>query len=413
MSHRSRRIVTPAQYIANQRRVFAERRANDWRGKGALLDEVYDAMRGRAPLPIPTVIRFLSLGNERIAALIREFEANGWRVPKPSLREGYDLAIKDCVDARSVLLTYLDYLTKTVLEERTAGIGLRSAHAFRHQKESGRGIVVAHTSCGGEKVAHDAVCGVFDGEEKAKLRDAHVNRIIESIAAIVARMNNPYDRAVANAVAQAFLAQLVLGLEGMYRTIDPLMLDWGNREMELQWLPRELLKRNHALTRLFGGHLTRRQEPRSAKELQENVRIFARIMEEADITLTDHCAVAAFMSDSTRMPIGIHALFDLIPNMGFWVTANFGEVLRGQDLSGSAMASMRYAISHGGQGHVYGIGTEKGNRLIVLVDPEVSTLDSIKAALLRNDELKNLTNGGETIVLAKYDSRSHGIIFLE
>jgi carbonic anhydrase len=371
-----------AEWVAKQRQDDRGRRSDYYRHAGGLTEEVYSIARAGDVVPISMALKFLELSNLRAAKLFHAFTDQFGALPSAATRSGYDMALKDCVDARSAVLSPFDYMLRTVLEERTAAVGVRSGHVFRLLHSNGRGFVLTHTGCGGEKVAHDAVCGKSDGTPI----DGHIARIVETVPAGVARIDDAERRSVLNAKVQAFMAREMLVAEDVNRSIDAAMLHWDtNMDSAVHWLANPSAPHEWA------------------KDMQTTARDGVYMIREFNAAqLSTHWALASFFYDATQMPVSsMHALFDLHQNMGFCVTANFGKE-SGESFAGSAVGSLRYAISHGGEGHVNGIGHNKGaSRLIIVPGCGAADLAEVKAQLIASSpELRDLTRGGETIIRA-------------
>jgi len=395
--------VSPREvYINEQKSQFGERRDGFYKAHSdrGLIDSVHTAVSKLQVVSTEEVRRFLLIGNERAVGLVKEYETNfGSRLHGPEWAGGYARGIKECVDARVITTTIFDYMRRTIVHERTAGIGVRSGHVFRQLSADGIGYVLAHTGCGGEKVAHQAQNGGFDAQNM-HLRDAHIDRIIESIPAGIGRIKDPHQRSKANAIIQAHIATLLLQEEGSGNHVYPAMLKWDDSgtSIEVLWLSDV-----HSV------------EHPSIHNIRSSTKILWECAVDLAITSKDHYALAAFYYDPYRLGRinSPHAIFDLLPNMGFAVTENFSQVESGGSLSGSAVGSLRYAVSHADTGHVNGVGGIGGNKTIVILDTSADVLRKVKQLLCESTpELRDQTRNGDTILLALYDPATKKVSFI-
>lgn len=120
-----------------------------------------------------------------------------------------------------------------------------------------------------------------------------------------------------------------------------------------------------------------------------------------------HSALMAVVYDSTDLGhFNNPGLFTLLmcPRELFTVT----------EVGPMGLASLKYAISHGGAGHVDGIGHSEGRTGLVGVI--ASTAEKVHAKvkkILGDPELNTATRNGETIVPMRYDAETLELHFLE
>jgi hypothetical protein len=93
------------------------------------------------------------------------------------------------------------------------------------------------------------------------------------------------------------------------------------------------------------------------------------------------------------------------------VTEDFRAASNGHSLSLSAIGSLRYAGFLDG-GHVAGVGKD-GNRHVVILDTDLKTLRAVKEKLLESSQdIRELSNNGQTITLALYDRDTARVEFI-
>lgn len=388
--------------IREEKRRFAERRFDFYKrhADSGFIDFFERGVSNREPLPIDAVKRRLVLGNERIVILINDMltELGKLEDPQPGT---YSRAMKECVDARKMLTTALDLLMRRTIHERTAAAIVRRGHIFTVMNEDGVGFLFTHFGCGGEAVAHNFHTGAYNnGGERLVRDDPHMRSIVDSIPRGIASIRDPVARSEANARLQAMVAHEIVMAEGLGNLIHPAMITWENwPEVDVKWLSK-----------------TRFPEQPWINTVRENAQALWTIAATLGRTPEKQYSHTAFYYDPFRLGRinDPRAVFDLLPNEGFCVTESFKDVANGGQLSGSAVGSLRYAVSHGGEGHVLGVGTENGTRHIAILDPDVGTLHAVKEALLRSSkELADLTSNGKTITLIRYDLDTKRIEFAE
>ena len=79
------------------------------------------------------------------------------------------------------------------------------------------------------------------------------------------------------------------------------------------------------------------------------------------------------------------------------------EIFTVTELNGPGIASLQYAISHGGKGHVAGIGGDDGSGLIWVPASCRSKSDQMVGRILEDKELRRATKNGETIIRSQYN----------
>jgi hypothetical protein len=135
------------------------------------------------------------------------------------------------------------------------------------------------------------------------------------------------------------------------------------------------------------------------REIVDTLQLEAKLIMQAalaeGIDPNPHSAMAVLVYDPEDIgPINpALACLAIMPREVFTVT----------ELSGPGIASIQYAISHGGTGHVEGIGGKDGSRLIWTPASCRSKSDKIVNTILADPELKEVTKGGETILRSQYN----------
>ncbi|GEM_PF-1029465 len=393
--------------VERERTEFADKRRAFYKAhrEQGLVREINSAISRLEPVPIGMVLRYLAVGNERTVSLISEYETAFRRLhdPFPGDKTPYSgdymVAIKGCPDARMVRITLPDILSGPVIEETTAAVIINTAYLFYTLREVGVGFVMTHTDCGGEKFAHEFHTGKFKGK-----LDAHTEPIVFGVSRGIAKFDDPHERAMSNARVQTQIAIEKLGYDRVGNPVYPIMYDWSGlpkvEEVDVLWLSNP------------GEHPLVRNLRSNAKTVYGIAEELGYIPKQSKLEQT---AIAAVISDPYRCGRfnSPHVIFDSLPNHVFWVTEDFSQENIRNGLSPSAVGSLRYAVSHGGEGHVHGIGRENGTRHVIILDPDPEVLNGVKEALLRScSELKELTRNGDTITLARYDLETRRVEFL-
>jgi hypothetical protein len=382
------------QYLAEAKRTFYERKGDFYRGhqERPLIEDVYGAMRNKQPIPIELSKRALMVGNERVVSVVGEFTGLFGPLQHPSPGD-YMIGIKQCVDARSALFNLPMLLEHPVIHERTAGSVVRNGGVFKVLTPFGRGYVSTHKSCGGENVAHDF------HKKGEKTNDPQIDHIIDSIPHGIALIENSDKRSRWNSRIQAMNASAILDSCGHGNDIHPLFENWGGwkeGKFELEWL---------SVTQAVPDDVY--QELRAV-----NLGTWQYSMANG-ITPEAQYSHAIVYYDPYRLGRvnGPRQIFDSSPNEIFCVTEDFRAASNGHSLSLSAIGSLRYAGFLDG-GHVAGVGKD-GNRHVVILDTDLKTLRAVKEKLLESSQdIRELSNNGQTITLALYDRDTARVEFI-
>ena len=320
------------------------------------------------------------------------------RTPDPELG-GYMIVRKECVDSRTPSLTVLDLLARPILHERTAGSIVRKGRILGMLDPSGVAFIETHEGCGAEAAAH-----AFHTKGSTGTYDHHLIQILTSIPYAVAVEPDPNLRGRLNALTQAHHARMILerkaanggGLVGYGNPVHAIMNMClsGN---DVVWVDRSP---EHALVAVF----------------RLNVQMFHQAAKDEGRTMTPQFATAIVMYDPYRLGRfnDPRLMFGALPNEMFPVTFKFRDIANPDVLlSSSAIGSVKYAGFHD-TGHVEGVGGKKGNKLILIVDPDPNVRAAVRAKLLAQIEtIKTQTRDGETIVPVHYDLETRRISFPE
>lgn len=370
------------QWIREERRIFADKRADFYRAhlKSGLVEEVQGAIAKRDSPPLPQVLDYLLVGNQRSAGIVNSFEASFGKLKKPEPGE-YHIGRKGCVDSRAQDEIVLDLIQHMRIHERTAASVVRRGFVFLVlEPVVGVGFVVTHSGCGGEQLAYDC----HSAHNVATL-DAHARSIVESIPPGIATIKDPILRSKANARVQAAVASGIVQNTGLSNEVHPVMITWQNwPDVDAVWCS--------------SGH-----ENRAVTQMRENFKLLWKIAKELGRSPENQFAHTIVYYDPYRLGRinNPRAIFDSLPNELFCVTENFN--LDAVDLSASAVGSVRYAGFLDG-GHVLGVGKGNGNRHVMILDPDPAVMAAVKQKLLASSpDLTELTRGGETITQAKYN----------
>ena len=384
MAYNGQRLIDAR--TRRERFVDHRRRFNAEPAYSGLIREVGQAIANQEAPPIELLIRNLIVGNAMIRAFIAMYEDEHGRLPDPKKGE-YDIVVKQCVDTRPMSRTIVDFLESTTLHERTAGAIVRKGMLLTMLKMGGTAFVETHQSCGAEAVAHDYHTGKFNGS-----KDVDITTIITSIPYAVAAEENPDLRCMLNAIAQVHNAEAIIarlsangGEMGYGTPIYPLMNVWSPKP-DMRWVLQG--QPEHPLVAIF----------------RENVKLLQGLAAEGGRTMATQYASHIFAYDPYRLGRfnDPRVMCGVLPNSIFPVTFKFDGILEGAKLSATALGSVKYAGFHD-DGHVKGVGGKNGNRSIIIIDPDPDVMHAVKAAMLTDPVIRELTRNGETIILARYD----------
>ncbi|MEW6035077.1 MAG: hypothetical protein AB1529_00550 [Candidatus Micrarchaeota archaeon] len=403
------------QYLAEAKRTFYDRKSEYYRrhAERPFIESVYGAMRGKQPVPIEDSKKALLLGNERVVSVVGDFTREFGPLVHGGAGE-YELAVKQCVDARTALFNLMTLLTFSTIHERTAGAVVRHGGVFKVLKSpAGRGYIATHTECGGEGTAH-----VYHVKGE-KFNDPQIDHIIDSIPHGIATIGEESQeknrteppqktkeelrdlRSRWNARSQEVNASAILESVDNDCEVHPLFENWrGWREgrFELEWLSR-----------------TQTTPDGFYKEFRRVNQMTWQYSMANGITPEHQYSHAVIYYDPYRLGRvnGPRQIFDSSPNEIFCVTEDFRAASNGHSLSLSAIGSLRYAAFLDG-GHVYGVGKNGGNRHIVILDTDLNTLRAVREKLLRSSaDIAELSGHGGTITLALYDRDTAKVEFIQ
>ncbi len=404
--HTGERMQSATSTLRRHRRDFAAERSDFYsrHEKRGLIEEINSAIVAREPFPIASLRPYLLMGNERILEIICAHEREYGRLPDPVLGSAnYKRAIKECVDSRPLMLTVLDLIELLTIHERTAAAIVRKGHIFRVLNVGGKGYVLGHSECGGEKAAHDFHKGSYVGKDVDPVIMDHVIQIALGVPPAVALISDPRIRNIENARHQARMGDVVLktGTAPILGQIHPLgyTLPEGTNTADVSWL----------------AGLDKGDDP-NLDTFRETAKTMWAIAADLKRTSGKQYAHTAAVYDPYRLGRynDVRSMVDALPHEVFAVTANFKRIMDGRRCNALALGSVEYAVSHGNGGHVSGIGGDNGTRHIMIVDPDPRVLHAVKAQMLDDSApLKDFTKNGETFTLARYDLETRAYDFIQ
>ncbi len=399
-------------YLAEVKRTFYERKSDYYRAhpERPLIEDVYGAMRNRQPIPIELSQKALLIGNERVVSVVRDF-TDRFGPLEHRLPGQYDVAVKQCVDARSAIFNLVNLLAFAMIHERTAGSVVRHGGAFKAlDSPRGRGYIATHAECGGEATAHTYH---VKGE---RVNDPQIDHIVDSMTHAIATIGEDAPgegrqaktreemqdmRSRWNARSQAVNALAILDSADNDCEVHPLFENWRgwkDGKFELEWVSREQSNPD--------GYY---------KEFRDVNRMTWQYSMANGITPQHQYSHAIVFYDPYRLGRvnGPRQIFDSSPNEIFCVTEDFRTASNGNSLSLSAVGSLRYAGFLDG-GHVSGVGKADGSRHIVILDTDIEILRAVRRKLLQSSaEIDTLSGHGETITLALYDRDTARVEFIQ
>jgi hypothetical protein len=346
------------------------------------------------PFQLEPLKAYLRDGNSVTVSMV--YKQRPIQHPRPA--DGYEIAEKECTDAR-VATTDLALLLKyKMVHARTAGNVIRNGAVFKTLAPGGVAIVNGHRTCGACAAAHSLA-----DQEKPDI-DANILAIITTIPPYVRAIADPAIRDRENAKIQAVYARRLLkfaGRQDIY--VYPSFYDWTSPE-PLSWLrfqpsaaSAELLKR-------------------TAKKLTEYAMAESRDFNSQYAALT--VLYDAYRLGRINDP---RVIFGALGNEIFCVSADFrsfDKTLQKQDerISHTAMGSVMYAgydASNGHHGHVAGVGGHGGTHILGIMDVCSKTLRNVKKHLLDNyPSIRELTEGGRRILLMHYNKDTAKVTFM-
>jgi len=376
--------------------VLCEEKMAPWR-KGYCKD-VLERIAAQVPLPLDAIKEHYFQAN---AGVVEKVGAAGeLRVPKKEEgnRWNYEIAMKQCTDARQVTTDLGMLLRYIMIHERTAGNVVRKGEVFKNLSVFGIGIVEGHYKCGATGVAYKY------RDVDAPDIDKNILRILSAISPYVRDIADTAERDRENAVDQANRVRMILRRASMSNKVYPGFFTWENGSgRNYEWLGEEM------------------PDPR-----------FHQLFSETAGRMTDYAYAEGRDFDSQYASITMiydpfrlgrindpRAIFDALGNEMFCVTFDLRRLMRDVDglgdplpLSRTGMGSVLYANFDQG-GHVSGVGGVNGTHAIGILDPDDRVIEKTRAYLLDNfPEIKNLTNNGDSIFSIRYDPASARAVFL-
>jgi len=313
---------------------------------------------------------------------------------KKDSRWNFQIAIKQCTDARQVTID-LDMLERfLIIHERTAGNVVRNGMAFKSLSDLGVGIVEGHYQCGATGVAYKLRNSDLSGI------DEHILRIITAVSPHVQNIAESGERDRENAVDQAWRVKRILRRINMSNNVYAGFFTWENgpHGPNYQWLGEQS------------------PDPQINFAFHESSSRIAGFSLAEGRSFDTQYATITMMYDPYRLGRinDPRVIFDALVNEMFCVTFDLrrmeDETIR--PLSRTGMGSVKYANFDKG-GHVAGVGGEDGTHALGIVDPDENVLDRVKGYLLDNfPQIKELTQNGLAILPIKYDPETAKAEFL-
>ncbi len=362
----------------------------------------------KQPFGLEPLKDYMLCGNSAVAGMVADHIARHGTLIHPHPRNGgYDIALKECTDARAVAYD-LDFLLKYgTIHARTAGSVVRNGAIFKSLKQGGLAVVSSHRTCGATAAAHSLI-----EQEKPEGVDVNVFSIVTTIPYYVRAMPDHAKRDPENAKAQAFFARRVLKAgkrDDIY--VFPSYLDWSAEE-PFNWLRH---KPEHPCARMLA---------RSAKRMTEYALAEGRNFDGNPAAGEPaQYAAAILLYDPYRMGrvSDPRAFIGALGNEFFCVSADMRSFDPSKEArkypSATAMGSVMYAgfdKSNGHYGHVAGVGGHDGTHILGIIDTCEQALINAKRYLLETYPLiKELTEQGQRIMLIHFDRDTAKIRFIQ
>jgi len=315
-----------------------------------------------------------------------------------------------CADARFAILgPRLTNPQFHVTHDRVAGNTFEGGN-MDHLRDLDLVIVAGHRSCGACAAAHQL--------HKANTIHSHDNiaQIVRQIPTHLAGESDPAIRDPENAIAQAEKVQRALQ-EANFDWVEtvPMFFDWDRDTGDIL----RVLKLSGEIPEIGHANTNALSELRvSASEAVSYARAEGRNFntQYASTTiLADPNRLAGYMGG---YPCDPHMILGLLPNEAFVVSDQgmLGDVIRRGSkwvMNPFAHGSMWYAgfdEGHGHYGHVLGVNQ---SHMIVIMDPDPNVLRMVRTSLLSDGLVKELTKGGEHILMMQHTPETMEVKFID
>ena len=392
MENPNRQIVLKRSDMALDRSGFAPLR----RG---LPEKFLLQIARQQPFQVEPLREYLAQGNAAIVREVAQYVRKHGPLQHPRPSSGYEVAVKECTDARVAAIDLPLLLKYRMVHARTAGNVIRNGAMFKTLAKGGLAIVNGHRTCGACAAAHSLV-----NQEKPDINE-NILAILTTIPYYVRAMGDHAKRDRENAKVQAYYARRLLkfaGREDVY--VYPSFYDWTSPE-PLDWL---------------------RFQPAAAPAnlLKRTARKMTRYAMAEGRDFSTQYAAFTMLYDTSRFGrvndprVGCGAL---LGNEMFCVSADFRSFdpasrPEPERISNTAMGSVMYAgydPANGHFGHVAGVGGREGTHILGIMDVCAKTLHNVKRYLLENYPLiRDLTENGKRIMLMHYDRDTAKVTFL-
>jgi hypothetical protein len=332
-----------------------------------LQQEILTEARIGKPLGKKAVVERLGTGNRLFLEIMKNQSIPVW------IKNMIVLGL--CCDARPTKLGMATSLGGLETKQGHVAANAITSEIFKNLNKDGFAAMIGHCpACGGVEAVNSWLKGVVEkGERMLELKAMVCEKIIEG--------ENPELRSVINAEKQAWRVEREAVRKKVYSGLIDLSPDNEGEYLNFREFTME-----------SGTH----------KAIAETLKAEAKLIMDGayaeGIDPNPHSAMLVLVYDPEDVgPISpVLASLAMMPREVFTVT----------ELSGAGIASIQYAISHGGTGHVEGIGGKDGSRLIWTPASCKSKSDQIVNIILADPELKEATKGGETILQSEYNPKT-------
>jgi hypothetical protein len=341
------------------------------KARNKLPKDVLVETRAGKPIPKAEVVARLSVGNKLFLEAMKKAEVS-------KLVERM-VAVGLCCDARP---------TKLGMSTMLGGIGTKQAHVaanvvesaiFKRLTNGSFSAMIGHgPACGGV----EAVCGWLNGTEEKGHR---MLELFSKVPKGILQEKDSKERSIRNAVHQSHRM-----IEETNSNISAAGLIGLTPDQKGEYLDCRLNFDNASHSEI-------------ARILSYEAKFTMDKAGEEGIDPNPHSAMIALVYDPMDVgPISpTLAMLAMLPREVFTVT----------ELTPSGLASLEYAISHGGSGHVGGIGGENGSGLVGVVASCRSKSDKMIDSILEDKNLRRATKNGETILKINYKPSTSEVNF--
>lgn len=353
--------------LARRGKVGLDNLAKLMEARNKLPQEVQVEARMGKPIPKNTVVKRLDIGNVLFREIMKDKNIPEW------IKNVVILGL--CCDARPTKLGMATALGGLETKQAHVAANAISSEIFKKLNKDGFGAMIGHCpACGGVEAVHSWLTGVVEkGFRMLELKAMVSEKIVEG--------EKPEVRSSINAAKQA-------------------------------WRVEEEVVKKTVYSGTVGLSSNNEGEYLSFREFTMDTEVHTAIAEilkaEAKLVMEASFAEGIDPNPHSAMVALVYDLEDVGPiNPALACLAMMArEIFTVNELTGPGIASIQYAISHGGKGHVGGIGGEDGSRLIWVPASCRPKSDQIVDSILADPELKKATKGGETILRSQYNPKT-------